>query len=83
MSKTLSARIAKRITSRQPNRKEKNRADFLVIRADVKQALDDGWPIKTIWETIIDEGKMVCSYQAFRGYIIRLIIATPPTEQPP
>ena len=58
---------------------------FLALRGEVKQAIDDGWPVKTIWETLHDEGRVAFSYQAFRGYVNRLILspsangeATPP-----
>jgi hypothetical protein len=27
----------------------RNRAAFLALRGEVKQAIDDGWPVKTIW----------------------------------
>jgi hypothetical protein len=46
------------------------------VRDDVKQALDDGWPRKAIWETLHEEGKIAFSYQAFRTYVNRLILET-------
>ncbi|WP_313952774.1 TraK family protein [Accumulibacter sp.] len=77
MTKNLSARIAERATRKKPSRNGQNRATFLAIRGDVKQALDDGWPVKTIWETLHEEGKVSFSYQAFRGYANRLILSSP------
>lgn len=77
MAKSLSERIAARIVKRKPSRSAQNRATFLALRADIKQALDDGWPVKNIWETLHEEGKVNFSYQAFRGYTNRLIL-TPP-----
>ena len=58
MAKSLSERIAQRVSTRQPSRTGKNRASFLAVRDDVKKALDDGWPVKVIWDTLRDEGKI-------------------------
>ena len=77
MTKNLSVRIAERTAQKKPSRNGQNRATFLAIRGDVKQALDDGWPVKTIWETLHEEGKVSFSYQAFRGYANRLILSSP------
>ena len=75
MAKSLSARIAERIARKKPAGNVRNRAAFLALRDEVKQAIDDGWPVKTIWETLHDEGKVAFSYQAFRGYVNRLILS--------
>jgi hypothetical protein len=75
MKKTLSARIAERMGLETPSRHGKNRAAFLALRPDIKQALDDGWPVKTIWKTLHEEGKITFGYQAFRGYANRLILS--------
>lgn len=75
MQKNLSARIAERTGLKTPSRNAKNRAAFLAQRQDIKQALEDGWPVKTIWETLHEEGKIPFSYQAFRGYVNRLILS--------
>lgn len=73
MAKSLSERIAERVQARKLSKNGKNRAVFLALRSDVKQALDDGWPIKTIWETLYEEGKIAFGYDAFIGYVNRLI----------
>ena len=77
MAKSLSARIAERIACKKPAGNVRNRAAFLALRGEVKQAIDDGWPVKTIWETLHDEEKVAFSYQAFRGYVNRLILSPP------
>jgi hypothetical protein len=74
MPRSLSARIGERAARETPSRNAKNRAAFLAVRDDVKQALDDGWPRKAIWETLHEEGKIAFSYQAFRTYVNRLIL---------
>ena len=73
MAKSLSERIAERVQARKLSKTGKNRAVFLALRSDIKQALDDGWPIKTIWETLYQEGKIAFGYDAFIGYVNRLI----------
>ena len=75
MAKSLSARIAERIARKKPAGNVRNRAAFLALRGEVKQAIDDGWPVKTIWETLHDEGRVAFSYQAFLGYVNRLILS--------
>ena len=80
MAKSLSERIAARSVQKKPSRSAQNRAAFLALRVDIKQALDDGWPVKSIWETLHEEGKVGFSYQAFRGYANRLILSPPATE---
>lgn len=75
MAKRLSARIAERTGRKTPSRGGKNRAAFLAVRDDVKEAIDDGWPVKEIWETLYEEGKVSFSYETFRTYVNRLIRA--------
>lgn len=82
MAKSLSERIAARTVKKKPSRSAQNRAAFLALRVDIKQALDDGWPVKSIWETLHEEGKVDFSYQAFRGYVNRLILS-PHAAEPP
>ena len=86
MAKSLSERIAERMSARKPTGAGKNRAEFLAMRNDVKKAMDDGWPVKVIWETLRDEGKISFGYDAFIGYVNRLIRnvdATAPAPVPP
>lgn len=81
MAKSLSERIAERAAKKKPSRNAQNRAAFLAIRGDVTQALNDGWPVKTIWQTLHEESKITFSYQAFRGYVNRLILANHPSVE--
>lgn len=83
MSKTLSDRIATRAAKQKPKKGARNRAAFLALREDIRQALADGWPVKSIWETLHEEGKVDFSYQAFRGYANRLILAAKPPPGAP
>lgn len=69
MAKTLSERIA----SRTVRGRAQHLATFLVLRSDIQQAVQDGWPLKHIWETLHEEGKVAFGYQSFRKYVIKLI----------
>jgi len=75
MGPSLSERIAARAANSKPSRRARNHAAFLVLRSEVEQALDDGWPIKTIWATLHQEGKVTFNYETFRGYANRLILS--------
>lgn len=83
MGKSLSERIAERAAKKKPSRSGQNRAAFLALKSDVKSALDDGWSVKVIWATLHEEGKVAFSYQAFRAYVNKLILARKEAEQPP
>jgi len=74
MAKKLSVRIAERTGRKTPARNGTNRAAFLAVRDDVKQALDDGWPVRAIWETLHEERKIAFSYPAFCRYVKRLVV---------
>ncbi|MEO8119391.1 MAG: TraK family protein, partial [Rhodoferax sp.] len=76
----LSDRIGKRARGKpSPSRGNVNHAVFLAIRHDVKKALDDGWSILAIFQTLHEEGVVTFSYQAFRRYVNRLILSRPAT----
>lgn len=82
MAKSLTERIASRAKTKTP-RQGKNRATVLALRGEIQQALDDGWSLRLIWETLKDEGKVAVSYQGFCGYVRRLVRdrSTPPIER--
>lgn len=73
MTKNLSQRIAERIRNKRPSKKGKNRADFLVQKKDIEQAIADGWAVRIIWETLVYEKKVSLSYPAFNNYVNKLI----------
>lgn len=47
---------------------------MLALRADIQQALSDGWSVLAIYQTLHDEGHVTFSYQAFRRYVNRLLL---------
>ena len=70
MAKSLSVEIAEEETAL---RGVSNRAAFLVVRDEVKQAIEDGWSLRAIWRTLHKKGRMPCGYETFRTYVIRVI----------
>lgn len=80
--KTLSERIAERVQKAKTTRSGQNRAAFLAVKEDVVEALDAGWPVKTIWETLQEEGQVAFGYDAFRRYVQQLIIQEPAKPSP-
>lgn len=75
MAKKLSERIAERVSkSKNASPQALNTAAFIALKSDIVDALNDGWSARTVWETLQAEGKISFSYQAFRGYINKLIL---------
>ncbi|MDP5168562.1 TraK family protein [Pseudomonas syringae] len=75
MAKSLSERIAERMRTRTTNVGAQNRGTFLALKSEITDALDNRWPVRTIWETLHEEGKVQFGYQAFRNYVNSLILA--------
>jgi hypothetical protein len=56
--------------------KKKRRQDaaavaFLAVRPNVKEAIDAGYALSTIWEHMREIGKLKCSYETFRKHVRR------------
>lgn len=77
MEKSLSERIAAKVLKKKlplsHGDQNQNRAVFLLLRQEIKKALDDGWPMRSIWEILHEEGKVTFGYDSFRRYTRRLI----------
>lgn len=69
MAKSLSERIAERVAKRKPNKRALNLAAFLANKLDIEDALNDRWSVRSIWETLNNEGRITVSYQAFNNYV--------------
>ena len=79
LEKTLSERIAERAANITPGRNARNRAAFILIRADVLKAVDDGYSLFAIWETLHEEGRIQYTYQTFRRYA-RILLPPRPSR---
>jgi hypothetical protein len=73
MNKTLSQRICLKMQNSRSSRNARNLAAFLALRDEIRQALNDGWPVYRIWETLHEEQKITASYTTFCGQVRRLL----------
>lgn len=71
--KSLSERVAARLHNKT-SLSASNRAAFLALSGEIKQALHDGWKSKHIWETLHDEKKINFSYTTFHTYVLKHIL---------
>jgi hypothetical protein len=80
MSKKLTELIAEEETKRkQKGTGVKNRAIFLALREDIKEAMKDGWALKQIYRTLHTQKKITFSYQTFVKYANDLILKPKPS----
>ncbi|MEQ0770907.1 TraK family protein [Paraburkholderia tropica] len=72
---SLSRRIGARVIADSGESSGRaNRAVFLEIRDEVQRALEDGWSVLAIYNTLYAEGVVSFGYQAFRRYVNAQII---------
>ena len=79
---SLSERIAASQTKSSPT-PHLNRATVLALRAEIRQALDDGWSVLIIYKLLHDEGRVSFSYQAFRRYVNGLLLGKAQARERP
>lgn len=58
MKKSLTENIMTSKQSQQRTNARKNKVAFLAMREDISEALEKGWSITVIWETLRDEGSL-------------------------
>ncbi|QBR83751.1 conjugal transfer protein TraK [Legionella israelensis] len=51
----------------------KNKVEFLALKDNISEALEKGWPMTAIWETLRDEGSFTASYNTFRLYVLEYL----------
>ena len=73
MQKDLSYRISQRVRDNRSSRNARNLAAFLAQRDEISRALQDGWTVYQIWETLHAEQKIAASYNTFCNQVKRLI----------
>ncbi|PTQ79413.1 hypothetical protein C8R21_12823 [Nitrosospira multiformis] len=78
----LSYRISVRVRDNRSSRNARNLAAFLAQRDEIRNALEDGWTVYQIWETLHAEQKITTSYNAFCSQVNRLIIKREETALP-
>ena len=65
MTKSLSERIALHTDKNKSTGKQLLPA-FIALKPEIEQALEDGWTVHQIWDTLRHEKRIKCSYQWFR-----------------
>lgn len=78
---TLSERIAIKVQGKKACAPHTNRALVLALRNDIRQALGDGWSVLAVYQTLHDEGRLSCSYQAFRRHVNRILLGKVETKK--
>jgi Family of unknown function (DUF5338) len=71
MSKNLSERISVKVNQEKPRRGKQSLATFLALKPEIEGAINDGWPVKLIWETLHQEKKVSFGYQMFLRLVNR------------
>ncbi len=84
MAKSLKERIAERISQEPPVKRACGKVAFLALKDEIEQAVRAGWPVKEIWKTLHEEGRIAAGYHAFNLYVNKYIRETeiPPTVRP-
>jgi hypothetical protein len=73
MKKSLTENIMTSRQSQQRTSSRKNKVAFLAMREEISEALEKGWSITVIWETLRDERSFTATYNTFRLYILKYL----------
>ncbi|WP_131778420.1 TraK family protein [Legionella bozemanae] len=73
MKKSLTENITTSKQGQQRMNARKNKVEFLALREDISDALENGWSITIIWETLRDEGRFTATYNTFRLYVLKYL----------
>ncbi|MFO2767882.1 TraK family protein [Legionella pneumophila serogroup 1] len=73
MKRSLTENIMTSKQSQQKTNARKHKVEFLAMREDISEALEKGWSITIIWETLRDEGFFTATYNTFRLYILKYL----------
>lgn len=73
MAKPYPEQLAEWVKQRKSTRRDKNLVAFLVIREDVKAAIEAGFSVKTVWENMHESKRIEFGYDTFLNYVNRQI----------
>ena len=80
----LIERVALRLQKRDKSARTVNRAFVVAHKEEIREALDGGFSVKDVWETLSEEGAVPFGYQAFRRHVNGAILnAKPSTSTAP
>lgn len=57
-------------------RRDRNYVAFMAVKNDVSEALEEGWPVRTIWAHMVEQKRIGCGYDTFRAYVKRHLRTT-------
>lgn len=73
MPTSYTDQLAKWVKEKKSTPRNKNLVAFLAVRADIKEALDVGYSVKTVWENLLELKRIEFSYDTFLNYVNRQI----------
>ena len=76
MKTSYTDQLAEWIKEKKSTPRNKNLSAFIAVRADIKTALDAGYPVKTIWENMRDLKRIEFGYDTFLNYVNRQLRRT-------
>lgn len=78
MKKSLTENLTTSKQSPQRTNARKSKVEFLAMREDISEALEKGWSITIIWETLRDEASFTATYNTFRLYVLKYLSGQKP-----
>lgn len=80
VGKTLLKRVEE--LSRQKSGNARGSARFFVIahKAEIKKILGEGYDVKTLWQALKEDGRVVCSYPRFCDALRKYLLDQPPSQ---
>lgn len=85
MKKRYSDVLGEWVKERESTKRDKNLVMFLAVKNDVADALEAGYPVKTIWEHMYSTKRLTMGYDSFLNYTNRQIrkpVNKPNTDKP-
>ncbi|HAT8639020.1 TPA: conjugal transfer protein TraK [Legionella pneumophila] len=73
MKKSLTENIAISKLNQHRTNIRKHKAEFLAMCEEISEALEKGWSISVIWETLRDEERFTATCNTFRLYILKYL----------
>ena len=72
MAKSYKEQLTEWVKQRDHSaRHDRNRVAFLAVKSDVREALEEGWPVKTIWSHMVEQKRIGFGYDTFLAYVKR------------
>ncbi|CZG73954.1 Uncharacterised protein [Legionella pneumophila] len=73
MKKSLLETVTTRENNSKRTNARKSKVEFLALREEISEALEKGWSLTAIWETLRDEGSFTATYNTFRLYVLKYL----------